>query len=93
MCALHWSLLTQDDVCDDKGEDKDCEAGEGEDEHVEEAVVPLPNTVPHPGTMVVESLWRTGSEMGEENVQLSTKDISLTLRPSSPVPFNRKIHL
>jgi hypothetical protein len=43
-------------MCDDKGEDEDCEEGEGEDEHVEETVVPLPNTVPHPGTVVVKTL-------------------------------------
>lgn len=41
---------------DDEGEDEDGEEGEREDEHVEEAVVPPPHAVPHPGTVVVEAL-------------------------------------
>lgn len=50
--------LTQDDVCNNEGEDEDGEEGEGQDEEVEETVVPLPNTVPHPGTVVVKTLCR-----------------------------------
>ena len=41
---------------DDEGEDEDGEEGEWEDEHVEETVVPPSHAVPHPGTVVVETL-------------------------------------
>lgn len=41
---------------DDEGEDEDGEEGEREDEHVEETVVPPSHTIPHPGTVVVETL-------------------------------------
>ena len=42
---------------DDKGEDEDGEEGEREDEHVEETVVSPSYAVPHPGTVVVKTLW------------------------------------
>lgn len=49
-------LLTEDDVCDDEGEDEDGEEGQRDDEQVEEAVVPPADAVPHPGTVMVEAL-------------------------------------
>lgn len=51
-----FAALTEDDVRDDEGEDEDCEEGQRQDEHVEEAVVPLPDAVAHPGAVVIESL-------------------------------------
>lgn len=48
--------LTHDYVCDDEGEDEDCEERQRQDEHVEEAVVPLSDAVPHPGAVVIEPL-------------------------------------
>lgn len=56
--SLVGIILTQDDVCDDEGEYEYSEEGEGEDEEVEETVVPLSHTVPHPGTVVIETLCR-----------------------------------
>lgn len=41
---------------DDEGKDEDGEKGQGEDEEVEEAIVPPANAVPHPGTVMVETL-------------------------------------
>lgn len=49
-------LLTEDDVCDDESEDEDGEEREREYEQVEEAVVPPSDAVPHPGTVMVETL-------------------------------------
>lgn len=41
---------------DDEREDEDCEEGQRQDEHVEEAVVPLSHAVPHPGAVMIEAL-------------------------------------
>ena len=49
-------LLTYNDVCDDKGEYEDGEEGEGENEHVEETVVPSSHAVSHPRTVMVKTL-------------------------------------
>lgn len=56
---LHQALpyiLTEGHVDDVEGEDVDGEEGERKDEEVEVAVVPLSNTIPHPGAVVVEAL-------------------------------------
>lgn len=53
---------------DDEGEDEDGEEGEREDEHVEEAVVPPPYAVAHPGTVVVEALC--GDTTGREKEKI-----------------------
>ncbi len=50
-------LLTEDDMCDDEGEDEYGEEGERQDEQVEEAVVPPSDAVSHPGTVMVKTLW------------------------------------
>ena len=41
---------------DDTSEDEDTEEGEGNDEHVEVAIVPLADAVADPGTVVIKSL-------------------------------------
>lgn len=56
MSTTPHGLLTENDVCDDEGEDEDGEEGERQDEHVEEPVVPPSHAVAHPGTVVVETL-------------------------------------
>lgn len=50
-------ILTEGHIDDVKGEDINCEEGEREDEEVEVAVVPLSNTVSHPGAVMVEALY------------------------------------
>lgn len=47
---------------DDEGEDEDCEEGQRQDEHVEEAVVPLSNAVPYPGAVMIEPLCAEDQE-------------------------------
>ena len=79
-------------MCGDAAKDEDCQEGQRDDEGVEETIVPLPNTVPHPGTMVVESLWRTGRKIEEEeHLQMSTKDTKAKL--SSPFQQSNKCEL
>lgn len=46
--------LTQSQVGDHAGEDEGCQEGEGEDERIKEAVVPSPDTVAHPGAVMVK---------------------------------------
>lgn len=41
---------------DDEGEDEDGEEGQRQDKHVEEAVVPLSDAVPDPGTVMIEAV-------------------------------------
>lgn len=55
---------------DDEGEDEDGEEGEREDEHVEETVVPPPDAVSHPGTVVVEALCGDATWRGEKQISL-----------------------
>lgn len=49
--------LTQGDVCDDTTKYERCQKGQRDDEAIEEAVIALSNTVPHPWAVVIESLW------------------------------------
>ena len=48
-------ILTEGHIDDVEGEDIDREEGERQDEEVEVAVVPLSNTIPHPGAVMVEA--------------------------------------
>lgn len=45
-------------MCGDAAQDERRQEGQRDDEGVEEAVVALSHAVPHPGTVVVEALWR-----------------------------------
>lgn len=49
--------LTQGQMCDDAAKYEGGQEGQGDDEAVEVAVVAFADAVPHPGTVVVESLW------------------------------------
>lgn len=49
-------ILTESHIDDVEGEDIDREEGEREDKEVEVTVVPLSNTIPHPGAVMVEAL-------------------------------------
>lgn len=57
-CFSVLSQLTQCQVGDHTGKDEGRKEGEGEDERVEEAVVPPPHTVAHPGTVMVKAFWK-----------------------------------
>lgn len=48
--------LTQGQMCDDAAKDEGGQERQGDDEAVEETVVAFADAVPHPGTVVVESL-------------------------------------
>lgn len=50
------ALLTQNDVGDDEGEDKDGEEGQRENEQVEEAVVSLSHAIAYPRAVVVKTI-------------------------------------
>lgn len=77
MCAGAVPLLTEDDVCDDEGEDEDSEEGQGEDKQVEKAIIPPPDAVPHPRTVMVEALC------GKKNIRKSDLMFNLKLESSS----------
>lgn len=77
MCAGAVPLLTEDDVCDDEGEDEDSEEGQGEDKQVEKAIIPPPDAVPHPRTVMVEALC------GRKNIRKSDLMFNLKLESSS----------
>lgn len=49
-------ILTEGHVDDVKSEDINCKEGERKNEEVEVAVVPLSNTISHPGAVMVEAL-------------------------------------
>ena len=89
---LSLSLLTYDDVCDDEGEYEDGEEGEGEDEHVEETVVPSSHAVPHPRTVMVKALCkggrgeqREGERETENNINCISIESSAALCSSLPM--------
>lgn len=46
--------LTQSQVGDHAGEDEGRQEGEGQDKRIKEAVVPSPDTVAHPGAVMVK---------------------------------------
>ena len=48
------------------------EEGEGEDEHVEETVVPSSHAVPHPGTVMVKALCEGGRGGNRQRITLTT---------------------
>lgn len=50
-------------MCGHTAEDECSQKGEWHDEGVEEAVIAFPHTVPHPGAVMIKSLWK------EENPQ------------------------
>lgn len=64
---------------DDEGEDEDGEEGERQDEHVEEAVVPPPDAVSHPGTVMVEALC--GGREREKKTSNNTQAIVIPKTP------------
>ena len=51
-----YVILTEDEVGEDTGEDVDAQDGQGQDEQVEVAVVPLAHTVTQPRAVVVKPL-------------------------------------
>lgn len=63
--------LTQCQMCDDAAKYEGGEEGQGDDEAVEVAVVAFAHTVPHPRTVVVESLW--GNRQRQDMRSMQTK--------------------
>lgn len=49
-------VLTQGEMGNDTSKDEGCQEGERQDEGVEEPVVALPDTVAHPGAVVIKPL-------------------------------------
>lgn len=62
-------------MSEDRCKDEDSEEGETDDEHVEVAIVPFPDTVPYPGTVMVESLNTVVTE-GTMGCSGWTKDLA-----------------
>lgn len=57
VCVRKMRILTQSNVRDDTAKYERCQERQWDDEAVEEAVIALANTVAHPWTVVVKSLW------------------------------------
>ena len=51
---MRRGVLTQSEVCDNKGEDEDAEDGKRDEKHVEITVVTPADAVSHPRTVVVK---------------------------------------
>lgn len=61
-CVCGMRVLTQGNVCDDTAKYERCQKRQWDDEAVEKAIIAFANTVPHPWTVVVKSLWGWNQE-------------------------------
>lgn len=64
-------------MCGHAAKNERCQEGERHDEGVEEAVVSFPYTVPHPGAVMVESLWKRNTP--KQNSQWTSSETWLLL--------------